>query len=148
MSTTVNLAAGTKTTGERVYEEVLVTELPDGNYRLDCTPGLVLGIAAGDYISIDTAKGEFSVLSRGGNLAVQIYGPPEVALSIKDEVHKLGGRHDGGEKNLTVFTIPAAVGFPSVEALLNSLSSKDARIEWYFGNVYDEKDGVTPLNWW
>jgi hypothetical protein len=20
--------------------------------------------------------------------------------------------------------------------------------EWYYGNVYDLKDGVTPLNWW
>ena len=118
------------------------------NYRLDRTPGLVLGVAAGDCVSIDRAKGEFALLARGGNLAVQVYGPPDVALSVKDEVRKLGGRHDGGESGLTVYTIPVAAGFPAVEALLGSLSLKDPRIEWYFGNVYDEKGGVTPLNWW
>ncbi|MFI9384806.1 DUF4265 domain-containing protein [Kutzneria sp. NPDC052558] len=148
MSMSVRLAAGVKTTGEIAYEEVLVTELPDGNYRLDCTPGLVLGVAAGDCIAIDKEKSSFSVHSRGGNLAIQIYGPRDVALSIKNDVHELGGRHDGGERNLTVYTIPVAAGFPAVEALLNSLSSKDPRIQWYFGNVYDENDGVTPLNWW
>jgi hypothetical protein len=50
MRTVLRLKAGRKSSGEPVFEEVLTERLPDGTQRLLPTPGLVLGVAAGDII--------------------------------------------------------------------------------------------------
>ena len=47
-----------------------------------------------------------------------------------------------------VFTVPVSAGFGPVEAVFNSYTQRHPDVEWYFANVYDERDGVTPLNWW
>ncbi len=49
---TLDLRAGVKTSGEPVYEEVLVDGLGNRTYRLAASPGLVLGVAAGDVIEL------------------------------------------------------------------------------------------------
>ncbi|MFJ3235918.1 DUF4265 domain-containing protein [Streptomyces sp. NPDC086787] len=146
---TVRLIAGTKTSGEPVFEEVLVERLAiPGHVRVLASPGVVLDVAAGDVIKVDSENHEFSTVSRGGNLAIQVYGPHDAADSIEREMSALGGRIDGRERNLTVFTVPASVGFPAVERVLNLLTTRHAGVEWYYGNVYEKNDGVTPLKWW
>jgi hypothetical protein len=146
---TVRLVAGAKTSGEPVFEEVLVERLPTpGHVRVLASPGLVLDVAAGDVLKVDPESHGFSTVSRGGNLAIQVYGPHAAADSIEQEISAIGGRIDGRERNLTVFTVPASVGFPAVEKILNSLTARHSEMEWYYGNVYDKDDGVTPLNWW
>lgn len=44
----VRLAAGARSDGSVVEEEVLVTQLSDHRFRLLESPGLILGLAAGD----------------------------------------------------------------------------------------------------
>jgi hypothetical protein len=98
---TIELVAGTRTNGSTVTEEVRVAPLGEGRFRVLQSPGLVLGIAAGDAIEL-----------------------------------------------LDGLTIDVAAGFPALEARLNALVAQFPGCEWYYGNVHDPDDGVTPLNWW
>jgi hypothetical protein len=146
--TTILLAAGTKSSGEPMHEEVLVESLGQDRYRVAATPGLVLGIAAGDEIR-SPGDGRFSVTSRGGNIAVQVYADPDVGADVRPltrALERLGGRLDGHEKNLWVFTVPSEAGFPAIEEALNAFQADNPGLEWYYGNVYDT-DGETPLGW-
>lgn len=142
----VKLRVGEKESGEPVFENVLVEPVDEGHLRLLHTPGLALGVASGDIIDFNAEDDSYKVFSRAGNLAVQIFGPPDLAMAIEPEIRGLGGWHDGGVKNLTIFTVPARAGFGPIEAILNSLSVEQG-MEWYYGNVYDD-DGTTPLGWW
>jgi Domain of unknown function (DUF4265) len=146
---TLNLVAGNKSSGEKALEEVLVTETSDpGIYCLAATPGLVLGVAAGDSIKVDIDSGEFEVIERGGNLAVQVYGPADLVNELTSAILQLGGRLDGQSRGLTVYTVPVSRGFGELEKVLNVAVARSPELEWYYGNVYDPVDGVTPLNWW
>jgi hypothetical protein len=137
-----------KTSGEPVYEEVLVDGLGDRTYRLAASPGLVLGIAAGDVIELEAAdESTFRILQRGGNLAVHVYSDRDTAR-LAAELARLGGWLDGQVKNLTIFTVPVSAGFNEVERALNDFAQRERGTEWYYGNVYDPVDGTTPLNWW
>jgi hypothetical protein len=146
--TTIDVLAGQKTSGDPVFEEVLVDDLGNDRYRIVATPGLVLNVAADDVVVFDRSKRTVSIESRGRNLAVQVHAPPEVADELVDPIGKLGGVMHGREGPLTVFTVPVAVGFPAVERVLRDLVRRHPEAEWYYGNVYDPADGVTPLNWW
>jgi len=149
---TLKVRAGAKSSGEPVYEDLLVDQLGDCTYRAAASPGFVLGIAAGDVFELDSAEsGHFTVLERGGNLNVQMYAPHGSTVdvdSLQERVGLLGGRLDGQAKNLAIFTVPVSVGFHAVEDVLNEYVASHPGAEWYYGNVYDPVDGVTPLNWW
>ena len=141
------MVAGTKSSGEPVFEQVLVDRLDDGAYRVVATPGLVLGIAADDVVRV-TPEARYEIVERGGNLAVGVYGSHDLVDEVTKDVWELGGSLDGRADNFTVYTIPVAAGFPQVERVFNDLVARHPEVEWYFGNVYDTEDGVTPLNWW
>ncbi len=145
---TLDLRAGVKTSGEPVYEEVLVDRLGNQTYRLAASPGLVLGVAAGDVIELEPADvSKFRILERGGNLAVHVHTERETA-GLASEIAKLGGWLDGQVKNLTIFTVPVSAGFKEIERVFNDFARREGGTEWYYGNVYDPADGATPLNWW
>jgi hypothetical protein len=65
---------------------------------------------------------------------------------------QLGGRLDGeaaGSNNsMLVITFPVRAGFAAIEKLMAKAKTISPGCEWSYGNVYDLKDGVTPLNWW
>lgn len=142
----VSALAGHKRSGDPVYERLLVDDLGGGRYRLLATPGLVLGVAAGDTIEL-AADRKPIVRARGGNLAVQIHGSVEIANELIPKLSSLDGKLDAAAKGLTVFTVPFGAGFSRLEEMLNAFVENHPEMEWYYGNVYDE-DGVTPLNWW
>jgi hypothetical protein len=146
LHTTIRLIAGQKSSGEPVYEELLVDPLGGDRYRVVASPGLVLGLASGDEI-IAGPDQTFELATRGGNLSIHVYGPHSIVNTLAPRIGALGGWLDGRAPNLTVFTIPVSVGFPEVERVLNDFVGQHSGTEWYFANVYDE-DGVTPLNWW
>jgi hypothetical protein len=52
---TVVALAGLKSSGEPVMEELLVDVLEAGYWRLVASPGLILGIAAGDTFRLNAA---------------------------------------------------------------------------------------------
>ena len=108
---TVEVVAGHKPSGEPVMEELLVDRLPGDEWRLVATPGLVLGVAAGD-IFVLREDGRPHVTVRGGNLAIQVFGPHDEADLLAAEMAVLGGGIDARAPELTVFTVPVSAGFP------------------------------------
>jgi hypothetical protein len=134
-----------------LQEPVHSQPLGHGAYRLLYAPGFVQGIAAGDEFRLIGDNGEFKVTRRGGNLAVQLFSREPVApfrQELAEKVQRLGGSLDGGVERGLAFTVPVSVGFAAVESVFNSWVAGHPSWEWYFGNVYDPVDGVTPLNWW
>jgi hypothetical protein len=149
MSTTVRLLVDVKNE-KPAYEEVHVEECGRRTYRLLQSPGLVQGLAADDIFILEGA-GTYELVRRGGNICIQIYGEPSLAPVEKlasTELAKVGGRLDGEAPRVLVYTVPAAAGFPAIERSLTAIQARFPTIEWYYGNVYDLVDGVTPLNWW
>lgn len=150
MKTVVNLNLGPGPSGRPVFEEVLVEARGRDRYLLVASPGLALGVAAGDEIEVDES-GRFRVLTRGGNLCVQVFRKEhidEVDRFASTRIMQLHGRLDGRSAKQVVYTIPVSAGFPAIERILADVMATYPDVEWGFGNVYDERDGVTPLNWW
>jgi Domain of unknown function (DUF4265) len=151
VSEVICLMAGEHADGSPVMEEVLVEPLEGGRYRLLRSPGLVLGLAAGDVLEVG-AGGAFEVLSRAGNLCIQVYVPregiEEIESAARHEMESLDGRLDGKASGQLVFTVHVSAGFVPVEEALRRLTSRFHDVEWYYGNVYEPHDGVTPMNWW
>ena len=146
----IQLYAGDRPDGSPVLEEVVVEPVEAGRVRVLQSPGLVLGIAAGDVIE-PLRDGKLNVISRGRNLNIQLFFRSEpVALEreAKRRLGPLGGRMDGKAGKQLVFTVPVSAGFPAVEKELRELTTDFPGVQWYYGNVYDPGDGVTPLNWW
>lgn len=145
---TVHLRAGRSKSGRPVDEEIRVERLSATQVRVAASPGLLLGVAAGDIIEPDHTGG-FRLIERGGNLAVQLHGDTQqVDQALAAALGDLRYRFDGRAKQLTVLTIPVSETFARVEAALNRLCAQVPGSAWYYGNVYDDADGVTPLNWW
>ena len=133
--------------GEPVYEQVTAEALADGRFRLLASPGLVLGTAAGDIIEV-ADDGTPMVVERGGNVALQLFAPDDVADALAMLLRPLGGRLDGRiPGTLSVFTVPVAAGFARIEQLLDAVMARHGDVEWLYGNTFDV-DGVTPLGWW
>src|SRR5262245_38595598 len=122
-------------------------------YRLVHSPGLVEGLAAGDEIELTGEEPGYRIIKRAGNLCIWLIVKEESDLSrkavvaIQKNVEAIGGRLDGGTHRSLIFTIPVSVGFGLVERLLNETVKDIPGATWFFGNVYDPKDGKTPLNW-
>lgn len=150
MSTTIHLVAGAGSAGQVVREVVLVRQSSPDTYEVLASPGLVLGVAAGDTIRL-TAPGEFDVVARGGNVCVQLFrgsGVAEVEELATRRLSSVGGWLDGRSAKQLVYTVPASAGFGPLEQALGQVVARFPDVEWFYGNVYDPKDGVTPLDWW
>ena len=143
-------------TGQRQGEEALpVAVLGPGRYRLLHSPGFVEGLASGDeFALVDDVLLGYRVLKHAQNLCVWLYFRQEVsehspeATEVRRGVEGLGGWLDGGYSRMLVFTVPLSAGFGPVEAVFDSAVARFPGSQWSYGNVYDPRDGKTPLNWW
>ena len=150
MKEVTQLFAGARTDGSPAYEEVVVERLGTGRFKVMQSPGLVLGVAAGDVIDVSEDR-RATVVERGGNLCIQIYTKGEGAQIepiVRERLEPLNGRLDGRSEQQLVFTVPASAGLAVVESAMTEVVRQFPKAEWYYGNVYDPVDGVTPLNWW
>jgi hypothetical protein len=148
----VTLVVGRDRAGEAVREQVPASQVHGRRYRLLASPALGLDVAAGDLIDL-ADDGAYSVVERGGNVCVQVYYrgsdlEGRVDAELVPAVIAAGGWLDGRiPDGVSAFTIPASVGFPAIERLMNAFVARAAGAEWSYGNVYAD-DGVTPLGWW
>lgn len=149
---TLELFVGYSQSGKLVREEVRVTPLGGLLYKIEQSPGLVLGIASGDVIELrGDGTSKFEIQKRGGNICLQIFFPEITNAQqqiFEHELRQIGGWLDGKSSKELVFSVPMTVGFQLIEKTLAVLVNKYPECEWYYGNVYDPQDGVTPLNWW
>lgn len=132
---------------ENVQAEVVDSRDP-ARVRLLVSPGAAQGFAAGDVLELGS---EVRVIRRGGNLSVQMMTTAIDQLKRADaEIGKrlgeLGGYLDGGTECSRVYTIPVTCGFAAIEKMMKESLVGLPRVEWMYGNVYDESGA--PLNWW
>jgi Domain of unknown function (DUF4265) len=137
--------------GNPCREPVHAVDLGDRRFRLLHSPGFVLGIAAGDELRLLDEDGNFEVICRSGNIAVQVFSQYPVDPVVEEatrRVTEIGGVLDGRIERAMVFSIPLQAGFLAIDDLFNALVRDHPEMVWLYGNVNDPIDGVTPLNWW
>lgn len=147
----IELFAGLDANGQAVIERmpVKISE-EDDSCQLVKSPAFVKGIASGDTIKLRPGSQDFELIKRSGNLCIRVLSRGEIgslAESLAPELEKLGGELDTETERMLVFSIHVSCGFQAIEALLNKHVDGQSSI-WLYGNVYDPKDGETPLNWW
>lgn len=135
--------------GKPQLEPVHAVEVAVGRYKLELSPGLTYGLAAGDTFELNS-NGQFTVVKRGGNLAVRVFSERPIRSIVQPLVEQvergLGGRVDGELRNAIVFTVPVSATFPEIERTFDRFAAQSNGVVWEFGNVYDEQG--KPLNWW
>ncbi|HEX8521952.1 MAG TPA: DUF4265 domain-containing protein [Tepidisphaeraceae bacterium] len=142
--------------GKPLYESVPALKISENRYKILASPGFAPGVAKGDEIELSSIeKAGYRILRRSGNLAVQLFlrrCSPEERKRIVNVVQNIGGELDGGKDgeagHLLIFTISVSAGFDVIESTMQRIAEHYPVDRWMYGNVYDTKDGVTPLNWW
>lgn len=146
--------AGIDGNGEPVFESLEVELIEDTPHhaRLMKSPVLTRNLAAGDTIKLinpDTA--EYELIARSGNLALRVFGREDLeklSESLTPQIEKLGGELDTQTDRALVYSIHVSIGFNTIEEIFNGSCEEYPDTVWYYGNVYDPEDGVTPLEWW
>ncbi|GIF50341.1 uncharacterized protein DUF4265 [Asanoa ferruginea] len=147
----VRLWAGDTSAGEPVFEMVPAEHLGGARYRLLGTPGLALGCAARDVVSV-APDGRLEVDERGGNVAAVAYLQPEARSSaaldtLRTSMEPLGALVESPpDLHFLVVTVPVTATFNAIEGALTTWSESTPGSSWYFANVFDADD--KPLNWW
>lgn len=142
--------------GKPIYEVVPAKPLGKDRFEILSSPGFAPGFARGDVVR--TAPDEdlgYVVEKRGGYFCVQAFFKTYAAQDfpeIKHLVEKGGGLLEGGLDSaagkLLIIAFPSRVGFDAIKAVMDGIGKRYLLSEWFYGNVYDTKDGKTPLNWW
>ncbi|MDO8273251.1 MAG: DUF4265 domain-containing protein [Gammaproteobacteria bacterium] len=151
---TLSLIAGYRNDGEPVLEKIVVEAMTPATkeYRLLKSPVFVRCLAAGDKIRYpaDNPAG-YELIKRSGNLCIRVLrkeGIEEVANTLSPELELLDGTLDLQSPRVLVYSIHVSIGFQNIEILLDRVIGQFPGTVWYYGNVYDPADGVTPLDWW
>lgn len=151
---TLDLIAGYRSDGEAIMERLSVEALPDtrDEYRLRQSPAFLRGLASGDRIRFP-ARNEagYELLRRSGNLCIRVLRRDDldsVSMALTPEIELLDGSLDLQTPRLLVYSIHVSTGFQTLEVLLDRIVGQFPGTVWYYGNVYDPADGVTPLDWW
>ena len=148
----IQLVAGTDNEGMPVLEKLPVKILEMGQFDLLQSPLFVRDLAAGDIFTCDSDNpADYRVLRRSGNLAIRVFrkaGIDTLEEELTPEVEKLGGSLDLKTDRALVYSLHVNIGFADIERLLDGIMARFTDSVWYYGNIYDREDGVTPLNWW
>lgn len=146
--------AGLGPDGAPVFETIQAEYLDDDpkRVRLLRSPLFARNIASGDIINlINPAIAQYELERRSGNLCVRVFRKQdieEVDDFLTPSLEKLGGARDLVSERGIVYSVHVSLGFKAIEALLDAACKACADTVWYYGNVYDPEDGVTPLQWW
>ena len=149
----LQLYAGENTQGQPVHETVQAWVMEEDNcYELIHSPLFVRNLAAGDVFRMEKGRtGRFTVLKRSGKLAIRIISKASIEAlmeELKPKVEKLEGSLDISTERALAFSIHVNIGFSTIEALFDEVMGRYPDTVWFYGNIYDPRDGVTPLDWW
>jgi hypothetical protein len=121
-----------------VHEQVAAEALGHGRFRLLSSPGLVLGVAAGDIVAIRD-DGSPELVQASGNIAVQVFGDDATCDAVALLLRPLGGWLDGRiPDTMSVFTIPPSADLDRLEDLLWAVVDRHPDTEWLYGNLFEE----------
>jgi hypothetical protein len=131
--------------GAARHERVPADDLGAGRYRLINSPGLVLGVAAGDEVLVGL-DGAFEVDKRGGNVAIQLFCDQVsdgVALraALIQALLPIGGWLDGDAGAALVYTVPQLAGVAAIVGAMEQVSAEFPDLVWMFGNVDVAREG-------
>lgn len=150
----IPLVAGYTDDNDPVLEQIEVRPVSGEReqFRLEKSPAFVRLLAAGDRIRYpaETELG-YELLQRSGNLSIRVlrkHNIEEVEEALTPQIELNQGQLDRSSEALLVYTIHVSIGFPVIEGILDQAMGQFPGSVWYYGNVYDPQDGVTPLNWW
>lgn len=148
----IDLYAGIDRTGNPVLEKLPAEKLDNGVYKIRRSPLFVRNLARDDLIKLDKRDNtRFTVSERSGQLAIRFFRKSDIAEVeqwLTPQVEKLDGRHDLSTEHGLVYSMHVNLGFSEVEQLMDNATSQFSESVWYYGNVYDPEDGMTPLLWW
>jgi len=146
--------AGVDDDEQPVFESIKVEFVDPARdvVRLLHSPVFVRNLASGDHVRVvNPATAEYELERRSGNLCVRVMrkeGVDRIAEDLIPALEKLGGQLDVRSDRALIFSIHVSIGFPAIEELLNGHCGRHQGAAWYYGNVYDPTDGITPLLWW
>jgi hypothetical protein len=147
------VVASREVKGPSIRESIPVELISAGQYRVLASPGYANGFAAGDILELLDSEGHFRVLTRAGNVCVQIFFEGDKESAMREfglRFAALDGWLDGGNDcsggHLLIYTIPQVAGFSAIEKAFEDIPSVIQLDTWMYGNVYGD-DGV-PLGWW
>jgi hypothetical protein len=150
----IPLIAGYNNQGEAIVEQVsaVVIDAILKEFRVQKSPAFVRGLAADDRICYPTDDNAgWKLLEHSGNLCIRVFSKhntDELDQMLTPEIEMIDGKLDLCSPRILVYTIHVSIGFQKIEATLNQVLGNFPDTVWYYGNVYDPEDGVTPLNWW
>lgn len=146
--------AGINAEGQPVFESLAVEPVEGSadEVRLLQSPLLARNLAAGDKIRIiNPSSAEYELLQRSGNLCIRVFRVNQLdKLSeyLTPIFEKIDGTLDLQNDRALVYSIHVSIGFQNIEDIMNQACRDYPDTVWYYGNVYDPEDGVTPLEWW
>jgi len=148
----IQLVAGTDSEGAPVLEKLEVKLTDMGAFELLRSPLFVRDLAAGDIFSCaQDNPADYQIMKRSGNLAIRIFRKQDIDLLeqyLTPQVEKHGGSLDCKTERALAYSLHVNIGFADIERLFDSAMAKFQDSVWYYGNIYDRRDGVTPLQWW
>lgn len=121
-------------------------------FRLTKSPAFIRGLAADDRILYPVENAAtYDLLEHSGNLSIRVFSKhntEQLDQALTPEIELIDGRIDISSPGLLVYTIHVSIGFQKIEDVLTKVLARFPDTIWYYGNVYDPEDGVTPLDWW
>lgn len=134
MSVDIDIAVEKSADGKWIRERV-PARVPDSEtFELANSPMIVRGLAADDHIRL-ADDGQFELITWGRNVAIQVFGEWGEVDALAQHVAALGGRLDGKEPRMRVFTVPLSVGIHTIEETIDRVVADWPKLSWMFGNL-------------
>ena len=134
MSVDIDLAIKKSDDGKWIRERLPARVLDTDVYELANSPMLVRGLAADDRIRL-FEDGQYELLERGRNVAVQVFGEWTEMDALAQHVASVGGRLCGKEPRIRVFTLPLSLGLHTIETTIDDVVREFSGLTWLFGNL-------------
>jgi hypothetical protein len=149
----IQLVAGIDSQGNPVLEKLEVRYQDQaGTFELLRSPLFVRNLASGDiFTCAQDNPANYQVIKRSGNLVIRVFRKDdiqELEEILTPEVAMLDGSLDLQSERALVYSVHVNIGFAEIEKVFDGAMARYTDSVWYYGNIYDPADGVTPLNWW
>ena len=136
VSVDIDLVVDRSADGKWIRERIPARVPNNEVYELANSPMLVKGLAADDQIRLER-DGQFELVRWGGNVAIQVYGEWGEVDALAQHIASIGGRLDGKEPRMRVFTVPLQVGLHRIESTVDTVVKDWPALSWMFGNLVE-----------